>query len=77
MKQGSAVLRKVKKKTKKNSNKHFMKELAVVNGVLPECISTLASRIVTVPLLGPVLKEGTFLQILAELFNVKGETYVI
>lgn len=37
-----------------------MKELAVVNGVLPECISTLASRIVTVPLLGPVLKEGTF-----------------
>lgn len=54
-----------------------MKELAVVNGVLPECISTLASRIVTVPLLGPVLKEGTFLQILAELFNVKGETYVI
>lgn len=32
---------------------------------------------INVALLGPALRDGGFLQILAELFNVKGETYVI
>ena len=49
---------------------------SVVNGVAPECISTLASQIVTMALLIPMLRDARFLQILVELFNVKGETYV-
>lgn len=49
---------------------------SVGNGLAPECISALASKIVTVPLLVPMLRDWVLQILIVELFNVKGETYV-
>lgn len=60
MKQGSAVFEKKKKKNLKYTFYEKVGVPSVVYGVAPGCISTLASRIVTVALLIPMLRDSRF-----------------